>query len=121
MREKLTYEELKERSEQRFQRTLSDKEIAEIAIEQLNDSVEHEMDLEEQLSASEEDLSDYKASYRWIEGLSDFERKVSERIHEVLSVPCSRCMVTFTKREDSVPTMDIIIEGHPLTEGSVSE
>ena len=121
MREKLTYERLKEKAENRFQRKLSDKEIAEIAIEQLNDSVEHEMDLEESLSACEEDLSELKANNRWIEGLSDFERTVSERIHEVLSVPCNRCMVTFVKRADGVPTMDIIIEGHPLTEGSVSE
>ena len=119
----MTFEELQEKANRRFGRKLSDREIAEVAIENFNEAeaqvesfVTEIEGYREEIHQLRGELSELKANNRWAEGLSDFERKVSERIHEVLSVPCNRCMVTFVKRTDGVPTMDIIIEGHPIGE-----
>ncbi len=108
----MTFEEFKEKVNRRFGRKLSDREIAEVAIESLNNSVEHEMELNEEIEDLDRQLSELRASQPQMQYAPD-ERMVSDRICEILSTECDRCDIEIMKVEDGI-YMDYKVYGNPL-------
>lgn len=115
----MTFEELKEKAEKRFERELADKEIAEIAIEQLDVAVENEMAQNESINEMYKELSELKANKRYADGMTDLERTVSERICEILSVPCDVCEVSVVKDRDGV-RMNFSVYNHTLVDNTTA-
>ena len=109
----MTFDEFKEKVNRRFGRKLSDREIAEVAIESLNNSVKHEMELNEEIEDLGKQLSELRANQPRISGMSDLERTVSERICEILSLESNTCDIEITKDCDGI-YMDFKVYGHPL-------
>lgn len=109
----MTFEEFKEKVNRRFGRKLSDREIAEVAIESLNDAVENEANLSEEIEDLEQQLSELKANQPRINGMSELEWKVSERVCEILSLESNACDIQITKDCDGI-YMDFKVYGHPL-------
>ena len=109
----MNFEEFKEKVNRRFGRKLSDREIAEVAIESMNNSVEHEMELNEEIEDLEQQLSELKANQPRINGMSELEWKVSERVCEILSLESNACDIQITKDCDGI-YMDFKVYGHPL-------
>lgn len=109
----MNFEEFKEKANRRFGRKLSDREIAEAAIESMNNSVEHEMELNEEIENLGKQLYELKANQPRINGMSDLERTVSERICEILSLESNACDIQITKDCDGI-YMDFKVYGHPI-------
>ncbi len=113
MSERMTFEDLKEKANRQFGRRLSDREIAEVAIEQLNDRIEEVEALARDNEEYASDLSELTNNYRQFETMSDLERKVSDRICEVLSISSEAVEIYIIKNKDGV-MMDFNVMGHPI-------
>ena len=109
----MTFEELREKANRRFGRKLSDREIAEVAIEQLNDANESEESLIEQNESLTQQLSELRAAMPRANAMTGIEATVAERICEVLSLDCDWCEIEVTKSSDGI-FMDFKVKGHPL-------
>ena len=110
--EKWTFDTMKEKVNRRFGRKLSDREIAEVAIEQLNDSIECEMSLNNEIEDLERQISDLRASQPQMQYPPD-ERRVSDKICEILSTECDGCNIEIMKTADGI-FMDYKVYGNPL-------
>lgn len=110
MSERLTFEEYREKVNRRFGRKLSDREIAEVAIGQLNDSVENEMLQSEEIDELRERITELMVIQPPVPSA---ERTVSDRICEILSTECDRCDIEIMKVEDGI-YMDYKVYGNPL-------
>lgn len=108
--ERLTFEEYREKANRRFGRKLSDREIAEVAIGQLNDSVEVEMLQSEEIDELRERITELRVIQP---PEPSAERTVSDRICEILSTECDRCDIEIMKVEDGI-YMDYKVYGNPL-------
>lgn len=108
----MTFEEFKEKVNRRFGRKLSDREIAEVAIESLNDAVENEANLSEEIEGLEQQVSELRASQPQMQYSPD-ERRVSDRICEILSTECDGCNIEIMKTADGI-FMDYKVYGNPL-------
>ena len=109
----MTFEEFKEKVNRRFGRKLSDREIAEVAIESLNNSVKHEMELNEEIEDLNQQLSELKTAVRRTSAMTGIEATVAERVCEVLSLESNTCDIEITKDCDGI-YMDFKVYGHPL-------
>ena len=109
----MTFEEFKEKVNRRFGRKLSDREIAEVAIESLNNSVKHEMELNEEIEDLNQQLSELKAAMPRASAMTGIEATVAERVCEVLSLESNTCDIEITKDCDGI-YMDFKVYGHPL-------
>ena len=109
----MTFEEFKEKVNRRFGRKLSDREIAEVAIESLNNSVKHEMELNEAIEDLDQQLSELKAEMPRANAMTGIEATVAERVCEVLSLDCEWSEIVVMKNSDGI-FMDFKVEGHPL-------
>ena len=109
----MTFEELREKANRRFGRKLSDREIAEVAIEQLNDANESEEALTERNESLEQQLSELKAAMPRASAMTGIEATVAERVCEVLSLDCEWSEIVVMKNSDGI-FMDFKVEGHPL-------
>ena len=58
----MTFEELQEKANRRFGRRLSDREIAEVAIENLNETEKEADDMSEQLESARREVSELRKS-----------------------------------------------------------
>lgn len=109
----MDFEEFKEKVNRRFGRKLSDREIAEVAIESMNNSVEHEMELNEEIEDLNQQLSELKAAMPRARAMTGIEATVAERVCEVLSLESNTCDIEITKDCDGI-FMDFKVYGHPL-------
>lgn len=109
----MTFEEFKEKVNRRFGRKLSDREIAEVAIESLNNSVKHEMELNEEIEDLDQQVSELKAAMPRANAMTGIEATVSERICEILSLESNACDIQITKDCDGI-YMDFKVYGHPI-------
>lgn len=109
----MTFEELRDKANRRFGRKLSDREIAEVAIEQLNDANESEEALIERNESLEQQLSELKAAMPRASAMTGIEATVAERVCEVLSLESNTCDIEITKDCDGI-YMDFKVYGHPL-------
>lgn len=109
----MTFEELREKANRRFGRKLSDREIAEVAIEQLNDANESEEALIERNESLEQQLSELKAAMPRANAMTGIEATVAERVCEILSLESNTCDIEITKDCDGI-YMDFKVYGHPL-------
>lgn len=109
----MTFEELREKANRRFGRKLSDREIAEIAIEQLNDANESEEALTEQNESLEQQLSELKTAMPRANAMTGIEATVAERVCEILSLDCEWSEIVVMKNSDGI-FMDFKVEGHQL-------
>ena len=109
----MTFDEFKEKVNRRFGRKLSDREIAEVAIEQLNDANESEEALIERNESLEQQLSELKAAMPRASAMTGIEATVAERVCEVLSLESNTCDIEITKDCDGI-YMDFKVYGHPL-------
>ena len=109
----MDFEEFKEKVNRRFGRKLSDREIAEVAIEQLNDANESEEALIERSESLEQQLSELKAAMPRASAMTGIEATVAERVCEVLSLESNTCDIEITKDCDGI-YMDFKVYGHPL-------
>lgn len=109
----MTFEEFKEKVNRRFGRKLSDREIAEVAIESLNDAVENEANLSEEIEGLEQQLSELKAAMPRASAMTGIEATVAERVCEILSLESNTCDIEITKDCDGI-YMDFKVYGHPL-------
>lgn len=111
----MTFDEVKKSWSERFGRTLTDKEIAEIALNQLSDSETERQSL----------YKDYEEAQKEIHVLRS---NLSERIpasmlkqcDEILSVPAERHCITLNFGCDRIPSLDYSVDGIMFNEG-VSE
>lgn len=110
----MTFEELQEKANRRFGRKLTDREIAEIAIEQLNEANEQREVLEEECDSYNKTLSELKGELAEKGRLSELARTLSARIDEILSVPAFEYEIKIAISKDCVPTMDFAIKGNPI-------
>ena len=109
----MNFEEFKEKVNRRFGRKLSDREIAEVAIESLNDAVENEANLSEEIEGLEQQLSELKAAMPRASAMTGIEATVAERVCEILSLESNACDIQITKDCDGI-YMDFKVYGHPL-------
>ncbi len=109
----MTFEELREKANRRFGRKLSDREIAEVAIESLNNANESEEALIEQNESLEQQLSELRAAMPRANAMTGIEATVSERVCEVLSLESNACDIQITKDCDGI-YMDFKVYGHPI-------
>ena len=109
----MTFEELREKANRRFGRKLSDREIAEVAIESLNNANESEEALIEQNESLEQQLSELKTAMPRATAMTGIEATVAERVCEVLSLESNTCGIEITKDCDGI-YMDFKVYGHPL-------
>lgn len=109
----MTFEEFKEKVNRRFGRKLSDREIAEVAIESLNDAVENEANLSEEIEGLEQQLSELKAAMPRANAMTGIEATVAERVCEILSLDCEWSEIVVMKNSDGI-FMDFKVEGHQL-------
>ena len=109
----MTFEEFKEKVNRRFGRKLSDREIAEVAIESLNDAVENEANLSEEIEGLEQQLSELKAAMPRASAMTGIEATVAERVCEILSLESNTCDIEITKDCDGI-YMDFKVYVHPL-------
>ena len=109
----MTFDEFKEKVNRRFGRKLSDREIAEVAIESLNNANESEEALIEQNESLEQQLSELKAAMPRANAMTGIEATVAERVCEVLSLDCEWSEIVVMKNSDGI-FMDFKVEGHQL-------
>lgn len=109
----MTFDEFKEKVNRRFGRKLSDREIAEVAIESLNNSVKHEMELNEEIEDLDQQVSELKAAMPRANAMTGIEGTVAERVCEILSLDCEWSEIVVMKNSDGI-FMDFKVEGHQL-------
>jgi seryl-tRNA synthetase len=109
----MDFEEFKEKVNRRFGRKLSDREIAEVAIESMNNANEAEEALFERNESLEQQLSELKAAMPRASAMTGIEATVAERVCEVLSLESNTCDIEITKDCDGI-YMDFKVYGHPL-------
>lgn len=110
----MKFDEFKKKYEDVFGRPLSDRELAGAALERLEESEDNARDLATQLSDCEDELYELKANQRRNAGLSELGLTVSERISELIELPCDSCVITLRVSRDEIPTMDFAVNGLPI-------
>lgn len=111
----MTFEEFKEKAENRFGRDLSDKEIAEIALDSLNNANEEADDMSEQLESARREVSELRKSLS-----TQIPTAMLKQCDEILSIPAESHCITLNFSYDRVPSMDYSVDGIMFNEG-VSE
>jgi hypothetical protein len=102
----MTFEEFKEKAENRFGRELSDKEIAEIALDSLNNANEETESLSEQLESAEREVSELRKSLS-----TQIPSAMLKQCDEILSIPAESHCITLNFSYDRLPTLDYSVDG----------
>lgn len=102
----MTFEEFKEKAENRFGRELSDKEIAEIALDSLNNANEEVDTLSEDLESARREASELRKSLS-----TQIPSAMLKQCDEILSIPAERHQITMCFGYDRVPSMDYSVDG----------
>lgn len=110
----MTFEELQEKANRRFGRKLSDREIAEVAIENLNETEKNADALETVIEGYREEVRQLRGELSECGQLSTLARAVSTRIEEILSVTANEYEIKINVSHDCIPTIDFAIKGNPI-------
>ena len=111
----MTFEEFKEKAENRFGRDLSDKEIAEIVLDSLNNANEEADDMSEQLESARREVGELRKSLS-----TQIPSAMLKQCDEILSIPAESHCITLNFGYDRVPSMDYSVDGIMFNE-EVSE
>ena len=109
----MTFEELQEKANRRFGRRLSDREIAEVAIENLNEAEAKADSFEDAIEGYREEIRQLRGELSDCGRLSDLGKNVSERINEILDIGSDACTISVVKNEKGV-FMDFAVYGNPI-------
>ena len=110
----MTFEELQEKANRRFGRRLSDREIAEVAIENLNEAEAKADSFETAIEGYREEVRQLRGELSECGRLSTLARAVSTRIEEILSVTANEYEIKINVSHDCIPTIDFTIKGNPI-------
>ena len=112
----MTFEEAKEKYEARFNRKLSDKEVAEIALNRMSECEEENFSLNDQITGIEAQVSELKKELE--EGITnEAVRIVAVRMEEIMSGKADsyKFFVRISKHE--APSLSYTVENESITEG----
>ena len=116
----MTFEEAKKKYEERFDRKLSDKEVAEIALNKVQELESENEDNEERITNLEEQLSDLKREME-DEIQNESVRMVAYRMEEIMDRDAKSYDFHVYFRKDEPTIMDYTVEEELFAEEDEDE
>lgn len=110
----MNFDEYKKKCETLFDRKLTDREVAECAINYASQLSDANDDYEEQIFNLKGDLNSIRQDLSESVALNPTTQVIARRIDELLSVPHRECVITVRMNEDEIPTISFTINGCPL-------
>ena len=112
----MTFEEAKEKYEKRFNRKLSDKEVAEIALNRMSECETENYDLNDQLTGVEAEVSELKKELE--EGITnEAVRMVAVRMEEIMLGKADSYEFFVRIGKIEAPSISYTVKNESITEG----
>lgn len=112
----MTFEEAKERYENVFGRKLSDREVAEIALNALSESEQGAVQLKQGVVQLKEEIVHLKDELSASTMLEEPVRLVAMKIQNILSTKAHKYTIRIIFDKICVPSVDYYVEGEPVTD-----
>lgn len=112
----MTFEEAKERYENVFGRKLSDREVAEIALNALSESEQGAVQLKQGVVQLKEEIVHLKDELSASTMLEEPVRLVAMKIQNIVSTKANKYTIRVIFSNTCIPTVDYCVEGEPVTD-----
>lgn len=114
MKEKVPFEELKAKAEGIFGRTLSDKEVAEVAINRLSELDDDNLELHDTIDGLREDIANLRQELSEQVQYDGVVKLVAGKLQEIVSTKAKAYTIKIKLDKVCVPTIDYLVEDEPL-------
>lgn len=110
----MTFEELKAKAEGIFGRTLSDKEVAEVAINRLSELDDDNLELHDTIDGLHEDISSLRQELSEQKQYDGVVKLIADKLQEIISTKAKAYKIRINLDKVCVPTIDYLVEDEPL-------
>jgi len=110
----MTFEELKAKAEGIFGRSLSDKEVAEVAINHLSECKDDIEELENELDEKTDDIVQLRKELSEQKQYDGVVKLVADKLQEIISTKAKAYKIRINLDKVCVPTIDYLVEDEPL-------
>ena len=110
----MTFEELKAKAEGIFGRSLSDKEVAEVAINHLSELDDDNSVLNEVIDDLQEDIATLRQELSEQVQYDGVVKLVADKLQAIISTKARAYTIKIELDKTCVPTIDYFVEGEPL-------
>ena len=110
----MTFEELKAKAEGIFGRTLSDKEVAEVAINRLSELDDDNLELHDTIDGLHEDIASLRQELSEQKQYDGVVKLVADKLQEIVSTKAKAYTIKIKLDKVCVPTIDYLVEDEPL-------
>ena len=110
----MTFEELKAKAEGIFGRSLSDKEVAEVAINRLSELDDDNLELHDTIDGLREDITNLRQELSEQKQYDGVVKLVADKLQEIVSTKAKAYTIKIKLDKVCVPTIDYLVEDEPL-------
>ena len=110
----MTFEELKAKAEGIFGRTLSDKEVAEVAINRLSELDDDNLELHDTIDGLHEDISSLRQELSEQKQYDGVVKLVADKMQTIISTKARAYTIKIILDKTCVPTINYFVEDEPL-------
>ena len=110
----MTFEELKAKAEGIFGRSLSDKEVAEVAINRLSELDDDNLELHDTIDGLREDIANLRQELSEQVHYDGVVKLVADKLQEIVSTKAKAYTIKIKLDKVCVPTIDYLVEDEPL-------
>lgn len=110
----MTFDELKKKAEEIFGRTLSDKEVAEVAINNLSECEEGVSDLEDEVVRLKGDVVQLRRELSEQMIYDEPVRLVADKLQNIMSTKAKEYIFEIKLSKDKAPTINYYVGDEPL-------
>lgn len=110
----MTFEELKAKAEGIFGRSLSDKEVAEVAINRLSELDDDNSELNEVIDDLHDDIATLRQELSKQVQYAGVVKLVADKLQEIISTKAKAYTIRIKLDKTCVPTIDYYVEDEPM-------
>ena len=110
----MTFEELKAKAEGIFGRSLSDKEVAEVAINRLSELDDDNLELHDTIDGLREDITNLRQELSEQKQYDGVVKLVADKLQEIVSTKARAYTIKIKLDKVCVPTIDYLVEDEPM-------
>lgn len=110
----MTFEELKAKAEGIFGRSLSDKEVAEVAINRLSELDDDNLELHDTIDGLHEDIANMRQELSEQVQYDGVVKLVADKLQTIVSTKAKAYTIKINLDKVCVPTITYLVEDEPL-------